>query len=606
MKNKRLALAALILCCAVLFSGCFSTLVPIIDYFIAPNTPSVLPSTPAPAPAVTPPPSAASTPQPEDVNFEDVHYERPDFDAFFKNVEQLATELRAGVNEAELFEKYDKLNSAVKDFQTQYALADIRHAQDIFDEEMSDELEYLSEQFSIVDLKLTELTIAILDSEYGEAARLRWGDGFCDRTVSSARRNNYDLLDEFARLQALCTQYDVVSSSVTVEQDGRTWTMEDILNDEELSYYDYLELYKKFYRQHADDVYPIFYEMFTLRQQIAHDCGYKNYAEYAYDSYQRDYTLEDAQRLHELVKEYVSPLYVDIENEYINDDDSDVMYNALYDLDDALTTIGRCAEDISPELKVVFDSLIHNGFSDIGSSKTRQSGAFSAYLPSLERPFLYFDWAGDVYDVGSLSHELGHCYNMYYHGTSGFNCPDFLDLYEVDSQGLEVLFMKYSDDIYGSDAQSADKIALSSMVYSLVTGCLNDEFQQEVYALDDITPEKLERIYTRLYKEYKMDDIYIGVEGEWSTIPHTFLTPMYYISYAISAVPALELWEVSQRSYSKAYDMYNELHQRDQEVPFLSVLEQCGFSDPFDEDTIKALVKSVRMYYILLDKTAAA
>lgn len=85
---------------------------------------------------------------------------------------------------------------------------------------------------------------------------------------------------------------------------------------------------------------------------------------------------------------------------------------------------------------------------------------------------------------------------------------------------------------------------------SLIMGCMEDEFQQRIYErAEPWTPQELHDLYSQLQQEYGIDALYLVFEGEWVTIRHTFESPFYYISYAVSQVPALCLWQESLTDY---------------------------------------------------------
>ena len=74
---------------------------------------------------------------------------------------------------------------------------------------------------------------------------------------------------------------------------------------------------------------------------------------------------------------------------------------------------------------------------------------------------------------------------------------------------------------------------------------------------------------------------------------HTFQSPLYYISYAVSAVPALEIWRVAREDFEVGKELYLSLYARDHDEDFLEVLEDLGFADPFDEETILDLADAL-------------
>jgi oligoendopeptidase F len=130
---------------------------------------------------------------------------------------------------------------------------------------------------------------------------------------------------------------------------------------------------------------------------------------------------------------------------------------------------------------------------------------------------------------------------------------------------------------------------LLDALYAIVTGCMEDEFQQRVYANPGMTLEQMNRLYAQLATAYGMEEVY-GFSGmEWVLIPHSFQSPMYYISYAVSMVAALQLWEEQQTSEAEAWEAYWGIMMRGSYSDFRSVLMDNGLSDPLSETTIKRI-----------------
>ncbi len=72
-------------------------------------------------------------------------------------------------------------------------------------------------------------------------------------------------------------------------------------------------------------------------------------------------------------------------------------------------------------------------------------------------------------------------------------------------------------------------------------------------------------------------------------ISHTFQTPLYYISYAVSMVPALELYELSQDDPTGARNAYFNIIKRSQSMQFQEVLAQNGLSSVFSDATMQKI-----------------
>ena len=139
---------------------------------------------------------------------------------------------------------------------------------------------------------------------------------------------------------------------------------------------------------------------------------------------------------------------------------------------------------------------------------------------------------------------------------------------------------------------------LYSMLASVTEGCLYDEFQNEVYAYPgEITAEECNRIFRRLADEYGHE--YLGDDDEaydWVSVSHTFQSPMYYISYATSALAALDIFALSVKDRKKAVDLYMELTTYGLSTSFCTLLDEVGLPDIFEESTIVNITNSTADY----------
>ena len=116
-------------------------------------------------------------------------------------------------------------------------------------------------------------------------------------------------------------------------------------------------------------------------------------------------------------------------------------------------------------------------------------------------------------------------------------------------------FLQFYDELFGATAQVLRGETLLNLVYSVVTGAMYDEFQQRVYLEPELSEERLLEIFREVYESYGFE-IYDGYEYEWADVIHNFQQPLYYISYAVSAIPALELYVQSVESPNEAMDTY--------------------------------------------------
>lgn len=324
----------------------------------------------------------------------------------------------------------------------------------------------------------------------------------------------------------------------------------------------------------------IYLQLVSVRAEMAELAGAANYSEYAYSAfYSRDYTPSDAQKIWKTAKEDFAPLL----QKY-----TDSLTQALWKED---LSAGECTEEsivqalcygaarMSPEIREAAEYLLDHQLYDISYDRKKLSTGYTTYLYSFDAPFIFNCPDGSYTDYTDMFHEFGHWAAGYYHGSDPlYGVPDY-DLSELQSQGMEVMFLQFYDDLFGTSAQVLRGETLLNLVYSVVTGAMYDEFQQRVYLEPELSEERLLDIFREVYESYGFE-IYDGYEYEWADVIHNFQQPLYYISYAVSAIPALELYVQSVESPNEAMDTYLRVAgMSDEEYYLTDALRETGLSN---------------------------
>lgn len=532
----------------------------------------------------------------EDVSFYDIQYIEPDLDTLEKDLDDLLADIgSSGGNDTEtLLERFDALLDTYNAADSVSAYAYVRYAQNVNDETWQKRSDDISLRLTKLDLKMTDCALALMD--LGPQARERWGDDFCNCVIAGDSLNDESVQELFEKEQELSDRYDVLISSYKVTYKGKTYSQDDLNRVyEEKGWDTYHEIYTAYTDGLNKEAGNIYLELLSVRTEIANRLGYNSYADYRYDAYFRDYSTEDAAHLASYVKKYITPVfYMSILLPYYVDlyDGSDEMLR----FDDFRPKLKQAISNVSPEMVRALEYLINNENYDMTPDDNKMESSFSTYMSADEMPFIFMQWEDDQRSAQTLTHEFGHFCNFYFNAASGWSVTDPLDLCEIDSQGLEMLLMDDFDSFYGKGADYARVEQISDALYSLVTGCMEDEFQQYAYAHPDSTLDELNDFYKSLCDVYGLSDIY-GVNGtEWARIPHSFSSPMYYISYATSVVPALEIWELAETDREAAIDAYLSIMNREAYPGFRETVISAGLSDPFAESTIKELAWSVSSY----------
>ncbi|MDD3400096.1 MAG: M3 family metallopeptidase [Eubacteriales bacterium] len=559
-----------------------------------PTATPIASATPAPSdvPVVEPSVAPVTYSYPDDVvhgtvNFNDMEFVYPDVDAFIADIEALQTDIDAGLDRNECLTRYEALCDRYDQMDSLYSLAYIRYTIDISDEAMKKNQEDLSNDLTDIEWRLVDVGVSLVDdptlsnafsSDYVDSLRL--ADGLNDESIQSL----------VERETKLVSDYDELNTNFTIKVNGQEYDIDTALGNED---YNIRYQFSSEFNQRAGE---IFLELVSIRNEMAQTLGYDNYAQYRYDCYDRDYTLEEAKALAADVKKYIVPLYEEMIfghlQTYIFSFDL-----ASVELDPSLAAIQSTLEKTFPELMEAWDYMIKYDLCSFEEGDNKLPGSYSTLIGQYNAPFLYTHWDGDAGTISTIFHEFGHYSNFYFNPESGWNTGGSLDLAEVDSQGLELMMLQYSSELYGAESSDAMRLsAILSAMYSLMSACMEDEFQQYVYANPNSTLEELNAEYYRLATEYNFVYLY-GYDGtEWSFIPHHVQSPMYYISYGTSMLGALQVWEYSLDDYQGAHDIYMQISARPHYSYLREVLTNAGLKDPFSKGVVEELANTMRNY----------
>lgn len=329
-----------------------------------------------------------------------------------------------------------------------------------------------------------------------------------------------------------------------------------------------------------DRLTEIYLELAAVRAQMAELAGMPAYSDYAYSAYySRDYTPADAQKIWKTAKEDFAPLLHRYE---------DSLTQALWDAElsgvkgteeDVIEALLYGAARMSPEIYEAAAYLTGHNLYDISYSDKKLTTGYTSYLYAFDVPFIFNCPYGDESDYTDMFHEFGHWLAGYYHGADPFYGVTDFDLSELQSQGMEVMFLYFYEDLFGQDAALLRAETLLNLVYSVVTGAMYDEFQQKVYSEPELTKTRLLSIFREVYESYGFP-VYDGCEYAWADVIHNFQQPLYYISYAVSAIPALELYVQMMDSPNEAMDTYLRVASMSDEDYFLTdALRETGLSN---------------------------
>ena len=512
-------------------------------------------------------------------------------------VERLAQATAAEGQEEAVLQRYEELLREVDRMETATCLADIAYSRDMSDPAVSGEMERLRALYPEATDRAVAGIQAALNSSYGPLLEEEMGK---DMAVSIRHYEKLDagLLALYEREQSLIAEYDQASArDYEVQVDGETWTYERLENEEDPFSDQYREARLALNRERNRTVGEIYLQLVRVRVEIAAEYGYDNYADYAYSNvYGRDFTTGDMARIRGDIKEIMVPLMEEVWY-------ADVDYSPLNDLkpksgEAILDVMEPYLGEISGELEEAFRYMRLHGLYDIqpsGDGENR-SGGFTTGLPFYGDSYLFITQEEDYTDYLSVFHEFGHFASVYYDPTPSLFQNGYVDVSEIQSQGMQMLLMTFSDDMFGAAGEAMEAEAMADLLDSIIAGAMMDEFETAVYAEPDMTLEDLNRLFRNLANDYNI--WYFDFDGnacyDWDTVPHLFHSPLYYTSYCTSAFPALKLWLDIPYNWDGAVRQYMSLSAMGTQLPYRKALKECGMGDIFEENALAELDSRVR------------
>lgn len=531
---------------------------------------------------------------PKEMDYEEMTFAPFDLAAFTQRAETLQAISGEAINANAVLIGFGGLERLYRECATTAALAGINYRRDMSDAYWVQTLQTAQADQQQAQKLLVQTAQILLASPCQEAVRAAWGEERCARILAQ-KIPTAEEQALISREQALLGQYDQAYQAAFALRYKGQWIDTTNPYQVELPAEEQAEYQKLAFKQANDRLGPIFLELVQVRTELAKLHGYACYNEYAYkELYGRQYSPLQADIIHEQTAAYIVPLLEIM----LNDWQSGVgQFMPEMDLsaDGTLSLLAEALQKLTPKLTTAYSYMVRHDLYDIGQESQRFPISYTTFLPEYGAPFMQLKQAGSTYDWINLIHEFGH-FSSFYQNADDYTDwlqPLNYDLAEAHSQGLEMLICAQYDQLWGKqEGRAAALYHLITSLDTVIQGCLEDEFQQAVYAQPDMSLEEMNALYGRLKAKYQVHALGESDES-WVAVPNTYHAPLYYFSYVVSMTNALELWSTAQRDEDKAVKAYLELVSQGEWPHYQDALKACGLLDPFRMDAIKNLAQMV-------------
>jgi oligoendopeptidase F len=229
-------------------------------------------------------------------------------------------------------------------------------------------------------------------------------------------------------------------------------------------------------------------------------------------------------------------------------------------------------------------TALSSGWIDVFETEGKTSGAY-AWGSYTTHPYVLLNYQGNVNDIFTLAHEMGHAMHTFYTNKTQpyVNAATRIFVAEVASTVNETLLLKQLVRDSKSDAEKAYLLNhyLEEFRGTMFRQVMFAEFEKLTHELVEsggaLTAEKFSEIYRGLNELYYGKDLVIDPEldMEWSRIPH-FYSSFYVYKYATGFAAATSLVKQIQTEGRPAVKRYlNFLASGDSDYP-LNLLKKAG------------------------------
>ncbi len=333
----------------------------------------------------------------------------------------------------------------------------------------------------------------------------------------------------------------------------------------------------------------IYLETVKNNRALAGLYGYDSYPEYAYEIlYQRDYRPEELSEWRAAIANELTGLLEEAEDAFerayagLSTREQELLREMMIGDYESIAGIDlkRFAASVSQSMGDSAELLLDRGASVFSEHEDAYEGAFTVYLYSYGYPVCYF--GPGVQDVMTVTHELGH----FYATLAGDAYDASIDLSEMHSQGAVWMLIASMDETVGPGlAHAAEAYWLCTSLQTILISSIVSEFEEWIYTFSDtqsIDPDAVMETVAKDYGGVEWLSMHVADPMEYWRYS-AVESPMYYISYAVSGLSALELYCKVKADPEEGAEIYSFLSEdADMTKGFCETAVEAGLTHPLE------------------------
>lgn len=439
------------------------------------------------------------------------------------------------------------------------------------------------------------------------------------KSIELFREENIPLQSEIA---VLAQQYGVISGKMSVEIQGREYTLQQASKflespDRKLREEVYFKVQERRLKDNGQ-LNELFSKLVSRRDQVGRNAGFQNYRDYKFADLGRfDYKKEDCFEFHKAVKTGVLPLVdfiYDRKRQKLGLDslrpwDTEAEPDGVRPLtpfttgEELVNKTIECFNRMNPFFGECLVRMKEMGRLDLDSRKGKAPGGYNCPLPETGAPFIFMNAAGQMGDVTTMVHEGGHAIHSFLaHGLPLTAFKEYpMEIAEVASMTMELFSMDYWDVFFDdpADLKRAKEHQLERVLTIFPWIATIDKFQHWVYENPNHSLDERAENWRRILNEYT--SVAMDVSGleeyrrySWQRQLHLFEVPFYYIEYGIAQLGAIGLWKQFKENKNNAINNYINALKLGGTKTLPDLYKAAGLKFSFSPDYISELMLFVQ------------
>lgn len=387
-----------------------------------------------------------------------------------------------------------------------------------------------------------------------------------------------------AELSILAQQYGVLSSKMSIEVDGKEYTLQQAARflqnpDRQVREQVFTKISSRRLqdREALDELYN---KLLKLRHQVAVNAGFDNYRDYKFRELGRfDYTPDDCFAFHSAVREYIMPLQamlikhrqkrLGVDKMRPWDADAEpVGTQPLHPFQTGSELTDKAVEvfhQLNPYFSGCLQTMQHMHRLDLESRKGKAPGGYNCPLAETGVPFIFMNAAGTMGDVITMMHEGGHAVHSFLsHPLKLSAFKEYpMEMAELASMSMELftmehwnIFFKNPDELKRAKLEEMER-AISVLPWIATI----DKYQHWIYTHPGHSNDERKAAWLEILNEFStgLTD-WSGFEEyrsySWQRQLHLYEVPFYYIEYGIAQLGAIAMWRQYRGNKEQALGNY--------------------------------------------------